>query len=60
MSDDVGNREFIIYLWLSCMACGILVLRTGIEPGLLAVTVWSPSHWTSRGLPRSGEFNQSL
>ena len=30
------------------MACGILVLRQGIEPVLSAVDVWSLNHWTTR------------
>ena len=37
----LGVENLLIYLWLSCVACVILVLRTGIEPGLLAVTVES-------------------
>ena len=30
------------------MACGILVLQAGAEPGPLAVNACSPDHWTSR------------
>ena len=29
-------------------ACGILVPQPGIEPGPLAVRVWSPNHWTAK------------
>ena len=39
---------FIFSFWPCLMACGILVPRPGIEPGPLAVKVWSPNHWTTR------------
>ena len=32
-------------------ACGMLVARPGLKPGLSAVRVWSPNHWTARGFP---------
>ena len=34
--------------WLHCAACGILVLRPGMEALSLAVQVLSPNHWTAR------------
>ena len=39
----------VLFFWPCRMACGILVPRPGIEPGPLAVRVWSPNHWTARG-----------
>ena len=33
------------------MTCGILVPQPGIEPGPLAVKVWSPNHRTAREFP---------
>ena len=39
-----------IYLSL-LKACRMLVPLPGVEPGPLAVKVWSPNHWTTRELP---------
>ena len=39
-----------IYLLL-LMACRMLVPLPGVEPGPLAVKVWSPNHWTTREFP---------
>ena len=36
---------------LNCTAFGILVPKTGIEPGPLAVKVQSSSHWTANKVP---------
>ena len=57
----LGNLEFLIwslsfilllllFFWLHCATCGILVPQPGIEPGLLALAVKarSPNHWTAR------------
>ena len=37
-----------VFFWPQLMACGILVLRQGIEPVLSAVDVRSLNHWTTR------------
>ena len=39
------------FFWLCHAACGILVPPPGIEPGPLAVTMWSPNHWITREFP---------
>ena len=39
-------------MWL----VGILVPRLGIEPGPLAVRVWSPNHLTTREFPLFLDF----
>ena len=36
--------------------CGILVLQPGVEPGPLAVRVWSHNHWTAREVPLSSKL----
>ena len=38
----------IFFFWLHHAACGILVPQPGIKPGLPAVRVLSPNHWTTR------------
>ena len=38
-------------------AYGILVPTPGIEPGLPAVRELSPSHWTTRDVPREIVYN---
>ena len=43
---------FVLFFWPSHMACGILVPRPGIEPGLSAVKARSPNHWTTREFPK--------
>ena len=45
---------FFFFFWPHHVACGMLVTQPGIEPGPLAVKVWSPNHWTAR------EFLQCL
>lgn len=47
-----ANYSRCVYLFVCLflpyhVACGILVLPTGIEPGPLTVEVWSPNHWTT-------------
>ena len=34
------------------MVYGILVSPPGIKPGPLAMSVWSPNHWTAREFPK--------
>ena len=50
----------LIYLcfWPRCLACGIFVPRTGIEPGPLAMKVWSPNH--RQGIPSAVFLNINL
>ena len=43
-------------IWLSCVACGILVPPPGIKPGPLAIKAWSPNHWTAREFLRLLSF----
>ena len=40
-----------LFFWPHCIVCGILVPGPGIEPMPLAVTAWSPNHWTAREFP---------
>ena len=40
-----------IYFWPCHAACGILVLRPGIESMPPAVGVWSLNHWTAKEVP---------
>ena len=41
-----------MYIYISLLkACRMLVPLTGVEPGPLAVKVWSPNHWTTREFP---------
>ena len=40
--------RYLCFVWLCPVACGILVLWSGIEPGPSAVSVWSPNHWAAR------------
>ena len=43
---------YIFFFFLPhCVACGILVPWSGIEPWPLAVKVPSPNHWTTRESP---------
>ena len=41
---------FVLFFsfWLCGAACGILVLRPGLEPGPSAVKVQSPNRWTAK------------
>ena len=41
----------LLLFWLSFVACGILVLQPGMEPGSPAVEIWSPNHRTAREFP---------
>ena len=46
-----GQGLYLIYFfppWPRCLACGILVLRPGIEAMLPAVEAQSLNHWTTR------------
>ena len=45
------TRNLYFFLWLCHAAYGILVSWPGIEPGPLAVEVWSRNHWTTREVP---------
>ena len=40
--------RYLCFVWLCLVACGILVLSSGIESGPLAVSVWNPNHWAAR------------
>ena len=54
ISDCVLKACFVfnvIYLFIGRAACGILVLRPGIEPQPSAVKAQSPNHWTAREFP---------
>ena len=42
---------FIIYLFSSRMACGILVTWPGIKPVPLASEAWNLNHWSAREVP---------
>ena len=48
---DKHSLFFLKIFWLYGTACGILVLRPGIEPPPVAVQVWHPNHWTPREFP---------
>ena len=50
---DLYLYNFIYFsvFWPHCAACGILVLRPGIEPMPPAVEAWSSNHWTAREFP---------
>ena len=45
-----------ILFWLHCVACGIFVSLSGIEPVPSALGVWSPNHWATREFPKSAHF----
>ena len=51
---------FLFFFWLSHAACGILVPRPGIEPGVVAVKAPSPNHWTTREVPNFARFVQKV
>ena len=44
------KNALYIYSWPSCIACGIQVPQSGIEPRPSTVRVWSLNHWTARKL----------
>ena len=39
---------FFFFFWLCCMACGVLVLQSGIKPMPSALEVRGFNHWTAR------------
>lgn len=41
----LGTVSSYTYIWPCCMACGILVLQPGMEPGSESL---SPTHWIAR------------
>ena len=47
------NHALLLFLWLCCITCGILVTWLGIEPRLPAVKVMNPNHWTAMEFPIS-------
>ena len=49
--------SFFLSFWPCHVACGILVLKPGIEPEHLAMRAQSPNHWTAREFPRSSFHN---
>ena len=56
VSDSVfllGCQFFTFFLWLHSTVYGILVPQPKIEPGPLAVKVWSPKHWTVKEFPNN-------
>ena len=44
---------FVLFLWLCCTTCGILVPWLGIEPRLPAVRVMNPNYWSAMEFPIS-------
>ena len=47
-----GCFFFFGEFWPCHMACGVLAPQPGIELTTLAVTSWSPNHWTKREFPK--------
>ena len=47
---------FSFFFLARCMACGILVLRPGIEPGPLAVKARESSAQDGQGIPPTAIF----
>ena len=43
---------YILLFFFGHEVCGILVPRSGIEPGPSAVKAQSPNHWTAREFPK--------
>ena len=43
---------FLFSFWLHCMACGILVFQSGMEPLPPAMEAQNLNPWTVRGVPR--------
>ena len=55
------KKNFIYLLfWPSCVACGILVPQSGIEPVPPAMEERSPYHWTIRKVPLQLLYQVSL
>lgn len=50
-AENYGFFLFVLFFWPCCLARGILVSQTGIEPG---PQLWnrSPNHWITREFPR--------
>lgn len=44
---------FVLFLWLCCTTCGILVPWLGSEPRLPAVKVMNSNHWSAMEFPIS-------
>ena len=49
------STGFVFFLF-GCVACGILVPQPEIEPGSLAVKVWSPNHCPAKEFPTNLVF----
>ena len=47
---------FFLIFWPHCAACGILVLRPGLEPAPPAEEAQSLNHWTTREVPKPPTF----
>ena len=47
----ISAPPFFFFFWPGQAACGILVLRPGIEPGPPEVKAQSSNHWTAREFP---------
>ena len=45
---EIYIHYLFFFFWSPCRACEILVPWPGIEPGSLALGVWSLNHWTTR------------
>ena len=48
---EIYIHYLFFFFWSSCRACEILVPGQGIEPGPLAMIVWTPNDWTTREFP---------
>ena len=47
-----GFFYFSFIFWPCYVACGVLVLWSGVEPGPLTMKAQSPNHWTAREVPQ--------
>ena len=56
VTEYLGIIYLLIYLLAECTACGIVGPQLGIQPGLSAVKVLSPNHWTTREFPAKYYF----
>ena len=43
--------SFIFIFWLSCAACGLFILQTGMEPAPPALEGKNLNHWPTREVP---------
>ena len=50
------SLSFFFFFWLYQMACGLLVLQSGIKPVPLAVEAWSFNHWTAGEVPHLSDL----